>query len=234
MHVFYTSELNETMAFLPEQESGHAIRVLRLRRGDKVWITDGKGGWYEGSIEQEHPKRCIVAVHPVSAPYLKQPYRLTMAVAPTKNPERLDWFIEKAVEIGIDVFIPLITSFSERKNINHTRLEKLALAAMKQSMKAWAPEIMPMQKFEETIALPFAGAKFIAHCHAGVKPFLGKLIQPGEDVFILIGPEGDFSTGEVKEAAKNGFLEVSLGHSRLRTETAAMVACHTVALRNEK
>jgi 16S rRNA (uracil1498-N3)-methyltransferase len=233
MNVFYTAEINGDTAYLDEVESGHAIRVLRMKEGDEAIVADGKGGWLTGMIENAHPKKCTIRIILSQYNFEKRNYRLTMAVAPTKNSERMEWFLEKATEIGIDQFIPIRCSFGERKNINLARLEKIALSAMKQSLKAWLPEISEMVSFEDFIAKPFEGKKLIAHCYPGQKPHLKNVVQSGGNVLVLIGPEGDFSPDEIKLAIENGFHEISLGQSRLRTETAALVACHTVALINE-
>lgn len=233
MNVFYATDFEGDIAFLDEVESGHAIRVLRMNKGDKVIVTDGKGGWYNGIIESSHFKKCSIRIISAQFNFEKRNYKLTMAVAPTKNSERIEWFLEKATEIGIDHFVPLRCSFSERKNINLIRLEKIALSAMKQSLKAWLPEISEMVSFEDFIVQPFEGEKLIAHCYNGQKPHLKNVIDPGENVLVLIGPEGDFSPEEVKLAVDNGFQEISLGQSRLRTETASLVACTAVAFINE-
>lgn len=233
MNVFYIVEIAGDIAFLGEVESGHAIRVLRLKKGDEVIVADGKGGWYAGIVENTHFKKCSIRIISAQYNFEKRNYKLTMAVAPTKNSERIEWFLEKATEIGIDNFVPLRCSFSERKNINIVRLEKIALSAMKQSLKAWLPEISEMVSFEDFIVQPFEGKKLIAHCYPGQKPHLKNVIDPGENVLVLIGPEGDFSIEEVKLAVDNGFQEISLGQSRLRTETAALVACTAVAIINE-
>jgi 16S rRNA (uracil1498-N3)-methyltransferase len=234
MNVFYAAEIEGDTAFLGEVESGHAIRVLRMNKGDEAIITDGKGGWFTGMIENTHLKKCTIRIISSQYNFEKRNYWLTMAVAPTKNSDRMEWFLEKATEIGIDHFVPIKCSFGERKNINLARLEKIALSAMKQSLKAWLPEISEMVSFGDFIAQPFKGKKLIAHCYPGQKPHLKNVVNPGENVLVLIGPEGDFSIEEVKLAVENGFQEISLGQSRLRTETAALVACHTVALVNEK
>ena len=156
-----------------------------------------------------------------------------IGVSPTKNIDRYEWFLEKATEIGIDAVIPLLSRYSERKEIKPERLEKVMISAMKQSIKAYLPVLNPMQTFKKTIITPFAGQRFIAHCNEGEKVLLRDAVIKGKDVFILIGPEGDFSTEEVEIAIREGFIPVSLGTSRLRTETAALVACHTVNLINQ-
>lgn len=232
MNIFYLPEIKGEIVLLDEVESGHAIRVLRMKEGDVVTVTDGSGGWYKGLIEEAHPKKCLIRIISRQMDFEKRDYRLVLAMAPTKNSDRTEWLLEKAVEIGIDGFIPVLCRFSERKNINQMRLYKVALAAMKQSLKAYLPEISEMVSFAEVVRSPFSGKKFIAHCYPGEKPHLRELISEGDDVLVLIGPEGDFSEDEVTLALQNGFREISLGKSRLRTETAALAACHTVALAN--
>lgn len=234
MNVFYTAEIEGEIAFLDEVESGHAVRVLRMKEGDEAIVADGKGGWFTGIVKNAHPKKCTIRIISSQYNFEKRNYSLTMAVAPTKNSERIEWFLEKATEIGIDHFVPIRCSFGERKNINLVRLEKITLSAMKQSLKAWLPQITDLVTFEELILQPFEGKKLIAHCYTGQKPHLKKVIDPGENVLVLIGPEGDFSPEEVKLAVDNGFQEISLGKSRLRTETAALLACTAVAFINER
>lgn len=232
MHVFYLPEIHSDIVQLDETESGHAVRVLRLKQGDPVVVTNGKGGWFEAMVADPHPKKCTVQILAAHQGFEGRNYRLYMAVAPTKNSDRIEWFLEKATEIGIDGYLPLICRFSERKNINLQRLEKVALAAMKQSLKAYLPEISETISFVQLVNKPFNGIKVIAHCYPGKKPHLKDIIVPGTDMLVLVGPEGDFSEDEVRLALDNGFQEVTLGNARLRTETAALVACHTVSLLN--
>lgn len=232
MNIFYQGEIRPGEAILGQEESLHAVKVLRLKEGDPVLVVDGKGNRYEGVIRHAHPKQCLVTLNLVIRDFEKRNYRLHIGVAPTKNSERTDWFLEKATEIGIDEFSPLICRHSERKQVNHARMEKIAISAMKQSRKAFLPVINPEIPFEKFVTLPFEGAKFIAHCNAGEKPCLKDLVLSESQILVLIGPEGDFSPEEVNLARANGFQEVSLGNSILRTETAALVACHTVALLN--
>lgn len=233
MNIYYIPEVMGDTAQLDETESGHAIRVMRLVKGDQILVTDGKGTWYDGVISVPHPKRCEVTLTRSDRTPDNRNYFLAIAVAPTKNSDRMEWFTEKATEIGIDRIIPIRCRFSERKNINRERLEKIAVSAMKQSLKASLPGIDDLTGFSDLISMPFEGRKLIAHCYPGEKPNLFRTVQPGENVLILIGPEGDFSPDEVDSAINAGFQEVSLGDSRLRTETAALVACHTVALANQ-
>jgi 16S rRNA (uracil1498-N3)-methyltransferase len=233
MHLFYTPDLLTDTYRLSEEESKHCVRVLRLTEGEKLFLVDGKGLFCEAVIISANPKACILNVTNRKSNYAKRDYQLTIGVAPTKNIDRYEWFLEKATEIGIDIVIPLLSRYSERKEIKPERLEKVMVSAMKQSIKAYLPILNPMQTFKKTISDPFSGQKFIAHCYEGEKPLLRDVVEKGKDVLILIGPEGDFSTEEVELAISEGFIPVSLGTSRLRTETAALAACHTVNLINQ-
>jgi 16S rRNA (uracil1498-N3)-methyltransferase len=180
-----------------------------------------------------HPKACMLKVVDRKVNYGKREYGLTIAVSPTKNIDRYEWFLEKGTEIGIDTVIPLISRYSERKEIKPERLEKVMISAIKQSIKAYLPELKPLMSFKELMKTPFDGQKFIAHCNEGEKILLRDAVVRGKEVLILIGPEGDFSNEEVDSALNNGFIPVSLGDSRLRTETAALVACCMVNLINQ-
>ena len=233
MHLFYTPDLLTDTYRLSEEESKHCVRVLRLTEGEKLFLVDGKGLFCEAVIISANPKACILNVTNRKSNYAKRDYQLTIGVAPTKNIDRYEWFLEKATEIGIDIVIPLLSRYSERKEIKTERLEKVMVSAMKQSIKAYLPILNPMQTFKKTISDPFSGQKFIAHCYEGEKPLLRDVVEKGKDILILIGPEGDFSTEEVELAINEGFIPISLGTSRLRTETAALVACHTVNLINQ-
>ena len=163
----------------------------------------------------------------------KPNFRVHIAIAPTKNIERIEWFLEKATEIGINRVTPLLCRFSERKEIKAERLEKVMISAMKQSLKAYLPQLDELTRFNEFIQQPFDGQKYIAHCDNQHRDLLRNKVIPGQNYLILIGPEGDFSTEEIELALKHGFQPVSLGESRLRTETAGLVACHTVNLLNQ-
>jgi 16S rRNA (uracil1498-N3)-methyltransferase len=233
MDIFYLAGLTSGEEYLSEEESGHAVRVLRLKEGDRVILADGSGTWAQAEIREPNPRKCRIKVLQLTKEYEKRSYSLHLAVAPTKNHDRIEWLIEKATEIGLDIFTPLCCHFSERRHIQQNRLEKIAVAAMKQSQKAYLPDIRETADFASFIGTPFSGKKFIAHCREQEKPHLKNLIGKNEDVLVLIGPEGDFSDTEITLALQNGYREVSLGHSRLRTETAALAACHIVALCNE-
>jgi len=233
MHLFYTPDIQSDIYRLSEEESKHCVRVLRLTEGEKLFLIDGKGLFCEAVITNAHPKACMLQVVDKKYNYGKRDYKLTIAVSPTKNIDRYEWFLEKATEIGIDEVIPVISRYSERKDVKPERLEKVMISAIKQSIKAFLPVLSPLQTFRETIKTPFTGLRFIAHCNEGEKVLLRDVVVKGKDVMILIGPEGDFSNEEVELAVKEGFIPISLGDSRLRTETAAVVACHTVNLINQ-
>lgn len=218
---------------MPETESQHCARVLRMKEGDPLFITDGKGYFYRTMLLQANPKSCVVAIEEEMPQPKGWDYDLHIAFAPTKKLDRMEWFVEKATEVGIDGFSPLKCRYSERKNINATRLEKIMVSAMKQSQKSRLPQMDEMIDFEKFIKQPFAGQKFIAHCYDTPKTPLTQACKKNTNTLVLIGPEGDFSEEEVTKAIEHGFVPISLGQSRLRTETAALVACHTVQLINQ-
>ena len=230
--LFYAPHIT-TNPVLPEDESGHAIRVLRLQEGEEIRITDGKGFFYQAIITNAHPKHCEVSIIETQQQPPLWPFQLHIAIAPPKNFDRMEWFVEKATEIGIDAITCLNCRFSERHELKTARLEKILISAIKQSQKAQLPQLKGMTDFQDFINQPFNGSKYIAHCDEGEKSLLNKIYHPGENALILIGPEGDFSIEEISLAVKQGFQPVSLGTSRLRTETAAFVACHTIHLLNQ-
>ncbi|NDW17311.1 16S rRNA (uracil(1498)-N(3))-methyltransferase [Dysgonomonas sp. 216] len=218
---------------LPHEEALHCVKVLRKKEGDEILITDGKGRFFEASIIQAHPKHCVVNIDKTINEISAWPFNLHIAFAPTKNLDRIEWFAEKATEIGINRFTPLLCRHSERKEIKLPRIEKILVSAMKQSQKASLPVLDEMIPFSKFVKQPFDGKKYIAHCQDGNKNLLKDIYAKGQDALILIGPEGDFSPQEVEEALLNGFEAVSLGTSRLRTETAALVGCHTIHVLNQ-
>lgn len=233
MHVFYTPEIAVNPE-LPEEEAAHCLRVLRLTVGDEVMLTDGKGLFYKAVISAATGKRCQVKV---VESIEQEPFwngHLHLAMAPTKNMDRIEWFAEKATEIGFNELSFLNCRFSERKVIKTARIEKIVVSAVKQSLKAYKPVVNEMMDFSRFMEKDFSGQKFIAHCYEGEKPLLKDVLVPGQDALVLIGPEGDFSMEEVQKAKAAGFRAISLGKSRLRTETAALVAVHTMNLFNQK
>lgn len=231
MHLFYSPDIKSNQYTLPEEESKHCIKVLRLKKGDIIHLSDGIGNLFETVIAEDHPKRCLLEVINVLNEYGKKDFKVHMAVAPTKNINRFEWFLEKATEIGVDEITPLICEHSERKIIKPERLKKVITAAMKQSLKAYHPVLNETIIFKKLIKQYKNG--YIAYCSDEFRDHLKSVYQKGEDALILIGPEGDFSTQEVEMAIEAGFKPVSLGSSRLRTETAAIAACHIINLRNE-
>jgi len=229
--IFFAPEII-TNPELPFEEAQHCIKVLRKKEGDEILVTDGKGHFYDARIIQANPKHCIVdIINTIDAPK-NWNFNLQVAFAPTKNIDRIEWFAEKATEIGIDRFSPILCEHSERKEIKPQRIEKILVSAMKQSQKAILPQLDDMQTFRKFIEQEFDGQKFIAHCYPENKKELKEVYKKGENALILIGPEGDFSEKELELALANGFIPVSLGESRLRTETAALVACHTIHVLN--
>lgn len=232
MSLFYVPNLAAAHV-LPEEESQHAVKVLRLQAGDAITVVDGVGGFYNACITNPHHKHCTFEITETVLEFGKRDYKLHIAIAPTKNIERLEWFIEKATEIGIDEITPIICRFSERKIVKEERLEKIIVSAAKQSLKAYFPKLNSLCTFDDLMKNHQASQKFIAHCYEEDKKLLQNEIQKTSDVLILIGPEGDFSKEEVQKAISLGFIPVSLGNSRLRTETAGVVACHTAAIVNQ-
>nr|WP_320000567.1 16S rRNA (uracil(1498)-N(3))-methyltransferase [uncultured Draconibacterium sp.] len=233
MQLFYVPDISGAEVILNETESKHAIRVLRLKEGDEIELVDGKGGFYKARIQNANPKKCQLCIIESQTDFGKKDFHLHIAIAPTKNIDRTEWFLEKCTEIGIDEVTPLLSEHSERKVIKPERLEKILVSAMKQSVKAYLPKLNGLTKLSDLLSQTTETKKFIAHCNEGEKPHLKNVVKPGDNVLILIGPEGDFSPEEVDLALESGFEAISLGNARLRTETAGVVACHIVNLANE-
>lgn len=233
MQLFYVPDITGAEVVLDETESKHAVRVLRLQNGHRVQIVDGKGGFFEAEITDANPKKCKLSIVNSQTNFGKKDFYLHIAIAPTKNNDRFEWFLEKATEIGIDEITPLLTSHSERKTVNPERLEKILVSAMKQSLKAYLPKLNVLTPFKDLIVDNNNESKFIAYCDDIHKTHLKDLSVKGKNTLILIGPEGDFSPEEIQLAVENDFSIVSLGPARLRTETAGIVACHIVNLANE-
>lgn len=228
MHIFYAPDI-KTNPCLSEEESLHAVKVLRLGEGADITVFDGKGGVYEATIAQAHPKHCLLNAITEKREVQARPYKLHIAIAPTKNNDRLEWFAEKAAEIGIDEISPVICDFSERRILKTDRLRKILVSAMKQSMQPQLVKLNEPQSFADFLSnIDGNCLKLMAHCHDGEKTPLAHAVKASNDILIMIGPEGDFSEEEVAAATKAGFLPVTLGTARLRVETAALVACTTV------
>ena len=232
MQLFYAPDIESTNT-LPEGESQHCIKVLRLNQGDTINITNGKGKLFKAEISNPHPKHCEVIILESQKFDTSWGCKIEIAIAPTKNIDRIEWFTEKCVEMGIDTISPINCRYSERKEIKSERIEKVIISAMKQSLKFTKPILSEMVKFNDFVKRPFDGKKYIAHCHDGEKTLLRDAYKKGDNCLILIGPEGDFSEDEVNLAKENGFEAISLGESRLRTETAGIVACSTIQIINQ-
>ena len=221
MHLFYNPHIQGDTFKLEEQESKHAIRVLRLLKGDQVVLVDGIGGWYEAVIVDDHPKHCSLHIESHTPDYKPLNYALHLAVAPTKNMERFEWFLEKATEIGISEITPIICARSERRQLKMERLEKILVSAMKQSLKAFKPLLHEPVKMEDFIKTKVQGTLGIAHCYPLDRRDI-RQIEPSGRYTLMVGPEGDFTEEEISAALGNSYLPFHLGDSRLRTETAAI------------
>ena len=235
MQLFYTPELTPEIKnyTFSKEESKHIVRVLRKKETDILHITNGKGFMFTAKITIADQKKCMIEItsHEFQEP---KGYKLHLAVAPTKMNDRYEWFLEKATEIGIDTITPIICDRSERKVIKVERFEKIIQSATKQSLNAYFPELKPAISFSNFIKTHSDDQLFIAHCEEDKKQSLKEVLQTKQDVTILIGPEGDFSIKEIELALANNYIPVTLGDTRLRTETAAIVACHSVAFMNQE
>lgn len=248
MPLFYAPDIAVSNE-LPEEESIHALRVLRMQKGDEMTLSDGLGNFHQAVVSDVTGKRCYVEVLSTSPQEPLWKGHLHLAVAPTKNIDRIEWLLEKVTEIGIDEISMLDCRYSERHVVKTERLEKILVSAMKQSLKARKPLLHDMLPFEQFVRQSYSGGRFIAHCYSAEELAAGEegerslsycatdfrtalydALEPGNDALVLIGPEGDFSIEEVRLALSLGFKSVSLGNSRLRTETAALVAAHLMNL----
>jgi len=215
---------------LNDDESRHAVKVLRMKAGDPLHITDGLGSFYQATISEADPRTCSFSIlEKKSVPARK--FSIAIALAPTKNIDRTEWFVEKAVEYGIEQIQFILCQNSERKTVNMERIEKIAISAIKQSGQAWLPACTSIKPFSEVLTTS-ADQKFICYVDHQNPDQLKSLATVGKEYLVLIGPEGDFREEELKQAMDHGFKKVSLGHNRLRTETAALAACHTLNLIN--
>lgn len=234
MQVFYAPDIDGKIHFLDENESKHIIKVLRMRAGMPVKLIDGKGNLYDGEIEDDNFKRCSIRITGITRDFEKKNYSLHIAISPLKNPERLEWFIEKSVEIGIDTITPLLCHNTEKQLVKITRLNSIIISAMKQSIKANRTQLNDPVMFSDFISSGHPGKKMIAHCNRLFeRNKISDLYEKSEDAVILIGPEGDFSPDEIDLAIDKGFKGISLGNSRLRAETAGVAACHSVYFINQ-
>jgi 16S rRNA (uracil1498-N3)-methyltransferase len=234
MQLFYNPDIDETTKTFSfdKEESRHIIKVLRKKDSDILHVTNGLGLVFETEITLASDNKCIVEVLSITkSPEPK--FRLHLAVAPTKMNDRFEWFLEKATEIGIQEITPIFCDRSERKVVNKERFEKIILSAMKQSNETYLPKLNDAISFKEFIKQKNEGLQLIAHCEETDKKSLKEVLKPNENVTLLIGPEGDFSEKEIALALENNFQPVMLGNTRLRTETAAVVACHSVVFFNE-
>ena len=234
MQLFYSPDISETTEkfSFSKEESNHITKVLRKKESDILNITNGNGWLFKAEITIANIKGCVATIIKKEL-QPKHKFNLHLAVAPTKMNDRYEWFLEKATEIGIDSITPIICHHSERKVIKHERFEKIIQSAMKQSLNCYLPQLNETMNFNDFIKQSFNDQLFIAHCAETDKKSLKAELQPNTDITILIGPEGDFSAKEIETAIQNKFIPVTLGTTRLRTETAAIVACHSVAFSNE-
>lgn len=234
MHIFYTPDIHSQTSehTLPEDESKHCIRVMRLQAADRIMLVDGRGGRYVAEIVDPHPKHTLLHIESFVDEGRRNDYRVHLAVAPTKNIERYEWFLEKATEIGIDEITPIICDHSERKVIKAERLNKVLMAAMKQSKQSILPQLHRAKTFNDFLETDRGCKGFIGHCEDGEKNYLNEKLNVKENAVILIGPEGDFSKEEIDRALDVGYQPISLGATRLRTETAGVVACLEAAIIN--
>jgi 16S rRNA (uracil1498-N3)-methyltransferase len=234
MQIFYAPDISGNDFTLDEKESGHCIRVLRMKSGAPVRVIDGKGNLYEAVIVNPDPRRCSLAVTSVIRDFEKRDYRLHIAISPLKNYERFEWFIEKSVEIGVDEITPLICANTEKPGIKKERVSNLIISAMKQSLKSTLTILNEPCMFHDFIRINHTETRMIAHCSGEFpKSRIGEVYTAGDNALLLIGPEGDFSKEEIITAISSGYNSVHLGSSRLRSETAGIAACHSIYYINQ-
>jgi 16S rRNA (uracil1498-N3)-methyltransferase len=231
VNLFYQPQLSQGVLHLDADESRHAVKVLRKKQGDHITLTDGKGFFYDVIIVNPDPRQCSFHIHEKTAAPSRD-FSIHIAISPTKNSDRIEWFVEKAVEIGIEEITLLECDHTERQHLKVERLEKMAVSAMKQSLKANAPIINALTSFRQVITTSAAAENYIAYVDHNNPNQLKNVISSRTSYLVLIGPEGDFSKEELALAEGNGFKKVGLGPSRLRTETAGLAACHILNLAN--
>lgn len=225
MHLFYSNQVENNKVYLDESDSRHCTRAMRLKKGDKVLVTDGKGSLFHCIIEIDGPGRVCLAIEKSQFEDIGSKPRLHVAIAPTKSMDRFETFVEKAVEIGVDEITPLVSFHSERRNVKMDRVNKIILAAMKQSMKLWHPTLNEIKPLKDFLGQDADGQKFIGYCDKFELDSFENSYQKGQNLTFLVGPEGDFSKEEFEMAKNTGFTPVSLGSHRYRTETAGIIAC---------
>lgn len=234
MQLFYTPDINSDEYTLSKEESRHCIQVLRKKIGDIIYLVDGKGGYYKATLIGDNPKSCHLKIDNIERNYGKSDIHIHIAIAPTKMNERFEWFLEKSTEIGINEITPIICEHSERKVLKLERMNKILVAAMKQSKQAYLPKLNAAVSFDSFVSNNTIEERYIANCAENdKKKQLKEVIKKGTDTLVLIGPEGDFSQKEINYAMRHGFSSVSLNKNRLRTETAAIVSCNTINLINQ-
>jgi 16S rRNA (uracil1498-N3)-methyltransferase len=234
MQIFYAPDITDDKYTLDENESKHIIRVLRMRQGAGVRLIDGRGNLYEGIIDNPDQKHCTITITGIFKDFEKRNYRLHIAISPLKNSERFEWFIEKSVEIGVDEITPLVCRNTEKQGIKKERINNLIISAMKQSLKTKKTIFNEPDVFNEFISHNYPVKRLIAHCSDSFERVkISDAILKNENALILIGPEGDFSEDEIIKASARGFVNIHLGSSRLRTETAGIAACHSIYFLNQ-
>ena len=234
MQLFYCPDINPDQIYtLDKEESQHCVKVLRLKENDTLFVTDGQGNLYKAEIVEALPRSCSVRIIETQAEYGKRDYYLHIAIAPTKNIARIEWFLEKATEMGIDEITPIICDHSEREIVKNERLEKIIVSAMKQSLKAYLPKLNEAIPIKQLIQNSKEEKKLICYCQDDDRKKIQDIYKPKESVLIIIGPEGDFSEKEVQEALNNNFQKITLGKERLRTETAGLYAVQSIHFLNQ-
>ncbi len=234
MQIFYAPDIHGDSYTMNEKESKHIIRVLRMVKGNRIKLTDGKGNLYEGVISNPDYRHCSIDITGITKDFEKRGYKMHIAISPLKNSERFEWFVEKSVEIGVDQITPLICRNTERSVIKTERIDKIIISAMKQSLKATKTVLNDTIPFNDFLAMDFNGRRLIAHCNDSLfRNKISEVYSRNEDSVILIGPEGDFDKEEILYATENNYIPVHLGNSRLRTETAGIAACCSIYFLNQ-
>ncbi|HBX53576.1 MAG: 16S rRNA (uracil(1498)-N(3))-methyltransferase [Bacteroidetes bacterium RIFOXYA12_FULL_35_11] len=233
MTLFFQPDISTDSNFLSAEDSYHCSKVLRLKKNDPIQIVNGKGTLFEAVLSESNPKKSFFEITGIIENFGKRNYFIHIAIAPTKNIDRFEWFLEKTTEIGIDEITPILCEHSERKNVNNERMEKIIIAAIKQSKKAYFPKLNKLIPYKDFLEQNDTLVNMIAHCENGLKENIKSMNVSLKNTTTLIGPEGDFSEKEIILARQKGYHEINLGSFRLRTETAGIIACHTISLLNE-